>query len=125
MPREGFIQILTNLRGYDMRHRIINTSNSWWIDQQNTLDHLHALGKKIPKDQLNFFDPTYSCLVLDYEMIGSKAVDVETKIVSDSKAAGEGPTCDCICDSFFQFVLGIRIKTVADSQLMNMTKLLD
>jgi hypothetical protein len=58
-------------------------------------------------------------------MIGSKAVDVETKIVSDSKAAGEGPTCDCICDSFFQFVLGIRIKTVADSQLVNMTTLLN
>jgi hypothetical protein len=63
--------------------------------------------------------------VLDDEMIGSKALDVETKIVSDCKAVGEGPTCDCICDSFFQFVLGIRIKTVADSQLVNVEKLLD
>jgi hypothetical protein len=58
-------------------------------------------------------------------MIGSKAADVETKIMADHKAAGEGPTFNCICDSFFQFVLGIRIKTVADSQLVNMTKLLD
>lgn len=58
-------------------------------------------------------------------MIGSKALDVETKIISGRKAAGEGPTCDCICDSFFQFVLGIRIKTVADSQLVNVEKLLD
>jgi hypothetical protein len=72
-----------------------------------------------------FFDSTYSCLVLDDGMIGSKAGDVETKIVSDRKAAGKGPTCDCICDSFFQFVLGFRIKTVADSQSVNVQKLLD
>ncbi len=45
-------------------------------------------------------------LVLDDEMIGSKAAVVETKIVSDCKTAGEGPTCDCTCDSFFWFVLG-------------------
>jgi hypothetical protein len=58
-----------------------------------------------------FFDSTYSCLVLDDEMIGSKATDMETKIVSDRKEAGEGPTCDCICNSFFQLVLGIQIKS--------------
>jgi hypothetical protein len=55
MPREGFTQILTNLCGYDLRHRIINTSNSWWIDQQNTLDHLHALGKKNTERSIEFF----------------------------------------------------------------------
>jgi hypothetical protein len=58
-------------------------------------------------------------------MIGSKAMDVETKIVSDRKTSGEGPTCDCLCDTFFQFVLGIRIKTVANSQIINVEKLLD
>jgi hypothetical protein len=42
-------------------------------------------------------------------MKGSKAADVETKMVWDRKAAGEGPTCDCICDSFFQFVLCIKL----------------
>jgi hypothetical protein len=54
-------------------------------------------------------------------MIGSKAMDVETKIVSDRKTAGD-PTYDCLCDTFFQFVLGIRIKTVADSQIINVEK---
>ncbi len=43
-----------------------------------------------------FFGSSYSCLVLDDEMLGSKALDVETKIISGRKAAGEGPTCDCI-----------------------------
>jgi hypothetical protein len=40
-------------------------------------------------------------------MIVSKAMDVETKIFSDKKTAREGPTCDFLCDTFFQFVLGI------------------
>jgi hypothetical protein len=63
-----------------------------------------------------FFDSSYSYLVLDDEMIGSKAEDVETKLDSDRKAAGEEPTCNCVCNTFFQFVLGIHIKTFADSQ---------
>jgi hypothetical protein len=58
-------------------------------------------------------------------MIGSKANDVESKLLSDWKSAGEGPTCDCLCDTFFQFVLGMRIKTVSDSQVKNVEKLLD
>jgi hypothetical protein len=61
-----------------------------------------------------FFDSTYSCLVLNNEMIGSKANDVESKLVSDQKAAGIGPSGDCIYDSFFQFVLDMPIKIVAD-----------
>jgi hypothetical protein len=47
-------------------------------------------------------------------MIGSKANDVESKLVSDQKAAGIGPSGDCIYDSFFQFVLDMPIKIVAD-----------
>ncbi len=57
-------------------------------------------------------------------MIGSKAMDVETKLVSNQKSAGEGPTCNCLCDTFFQFVLGMRIKAMLDSQLKKVEKLL-
>jgi hypothetical protein len=84
------------------------------------------LEKKILKRSVEFFfDSSYSCLVLDNEMIGSKAADVETKPVSDGNTAREGPTYDCLYNTFFQLVLGICIKTVADSQLMNIGKLLD
>jgi len=84
MVRERFIQLLTNLRGYDVRPRIISSSTSWWLDQQNTLDHLHILEKKVYKRSIKFFfDSTFSCLFLDDEMIGSKANDDEMKLVSD------------------------------------------
>jgi hypothetical protein len=49
MVRERFIQVLMSLRGYDVRHQNIR-----WIDQQNTLDHLHILEKKCTRDPSNF-----------------------------------------------------------------------
>jgi len=55
MPRERFVQVLTNLRGYDIRRRIIANPSAQWIDQRNKLDHLHRLEKKFLKGQLNFF----------------------------------------------------------------------
>jgi hypothetical protein len=126
VARERFVQVLTNLHGYDVRRRINNSSNSYWIDQQNTLDNLHLLEKKVYERLIEFFfDSTYSCIALDDEMIGSKAMDVETKLVSNTKSVGEGPTCDCLCDTFFHFVLRMQIKTVSDSQLKNVEKLLD
>ncbi len=74
--------------------------------------------------QLSFFDSRYGCVVLDDELIASKASDVENKIVTDRKSRGEGPCCDVICDSFFQFMIGIRIQTIADSQVNNIEKLM-
>jgi hypothetical protein len=126
MCRERFIQVLSNLRGYDMRRRIIQGQQDRWINQRNTLDHLHALEKKVFERSVEFFfDTLYSSVALDDELTGSKAQDVEVKIVTDRKAEGEGPTSDCICDSYLQLVLGMRIKTFADSQLTNVEKLLD
>jgi hypothetical protein len=72
-----------------------------------------------------FFDTSYGGYVLDDELIASKADDVEHKILSDRKSGGEGPTCDCICDSYFQFVLAMRIRSTGDSQIYNVEKLLD
>jgi hypothetical protein len=126
MSHERFIQVLTNLRGYDVRRRIINNPNARWIDQRNMLDHLHTLEKKVFEHSIEFFfDTCYGCYVLDDELVGSKANDLENKTISNRKTAGEGTTTDCICDTFFQIVLGIRIKTTADSQLTNVQRLLD
>jgi hypothetical protein len=58
-------------------------------------------------------------------MLVLKSIDVEIKLVNDQKSASEGSTCDCFCNSFFQFVLGLQNKTVADSQLLNVQKFLD
>jgi len=66
------------------------------------------LEKKVFEHSIKFFFNTRSgCYVLDDELVGSKANDLENKTISDRKSAGEGTTTDCICNTFFQIVLGI------------------
>jgi hypothetical protein len=57
--------------------------------------------------------------------MSSKASDIEHKLVSDRKSGGEGPTCDCFCDSYVQLMLGMRLRLSVDKQLYNVEKLLD
>jgi hypothetical protein len=103
MSRERFIQVLSNLRGYDVRRQIINNPNARWIDQRNKLDHLHTLEKKVFERSIEFFfDTCYGCYILDDELVGSKANDLENKTISDRKTVSEGTTTDCICDTFFK-----------------------
>jgi hypothetical protein len=85
----------------------------------------HIREKNFERSVELFFDVRYGGYVLDDELIASKAGDVEHKIISDRKSGGEGPTCDCICDSYFQFVLAMRVRSTGDSQIYNVEKLLD
>jgi hypothetical protein len=85
----------------------------------------HVRGKNFERSVELFFDVRYGGYVLDDELIASKADDVEHKIISDRKSGGEGPTCDCICDSYFQFFLAMRVRSTGDSQIYNVKKLLD
>jgi hypothetical protein len=86
---------------------------------------MHSLEKKVFERLVDLFlDSGYRGYVLDDELIASKAEDVELKILSTRKSGGEGPTCDCICDSYFQFVLAMRVQSTGDSQMYNVGKLL-
>jgi hypothetical protein len=87
--RECFIQVLSNLKGYDVRRRVISAATSTWIDQRNMLDNLHSLEKKGFGCSIEFFYSKYRCLVLDDELVASKASDVENKIVSGRKSGGK------------------------------------
>jgi hypothetical protein len=63
--------------------------------------------------------------VLDDELISSKGEDIESKLLSDRKAWKEGPTTDVISDSFFHILFGMRLRSVGESLLVNVEKLLD
>ncbi len=92
----------------------------------NTLDYWHALENKIFERALGFFlDDYIGCYVLDDELIGSKAADIKSKVITDRKAAGEGPVYNAICDSFFQIILGMRLQIISDNQQQNVQKVLD
>jgi len=55
MQRERYVQILTNLQGYELSKRIITTPSATWCDQRNTLDNIHPLEKKSLEGPLIFF----------------------------------------------------------------------
>lgn len=72
-----------------------------------------------------FFDCDYGCYDFDDELLASKAVDVELRILSDRKAGDEGPTVDRLCDAFLQAALGMHLQTTAEIQQGNLEKLID
>jgi hypothetical protein len=116
MTCEHFMQVLNNLSGYSIQHHMIEDARSSWTDQRNQLDHMHNLEKKIFERPVEFFfDSRCGGFVLDDELISSKAIDIEHKFVSDRKSGGEGPTCGCLCDSYVQLLLGMRITYITYS----------
>jgi hypothetical protein len=60
-------------------------------------------------------DPENSVLVLDDELFGSRASDVETRTVSDRKAGKEGPVHDIVADSLLgtPFAMSLKVKGVS------------
>jgi hypothetical protein len=102
---------------------MIEDARSSWTDQVNWLYHMHNLEKKMFERSVEFFfDNRYGGYMLDDELISSKASDIEHKVVSDRKSGGEGPTCDCFCDSYVQLILGMRVRSSGDTQLFNVEK---
>ncbi len=126
MTGECFVQVLNNLSGYSIQHHMIEDTRFSWTDQRNLLDHMHNLEKKMFERSAEFFfDSRYGGYVLDDELISSKASDIEHKAVSDRTSGGEGPTCDCFCDSYVQLMLGMRVRLSGDMQLFYVEMLLD
>jgi hypothetical protein len=64
------------------------------------------------------------CYVLDNELVSSKAVDIEVKMLSSRKSGKEGSTVDVICDSFFQLIVGMQLQMSSDTQEGNVKQML-
>jgi hypothetical protein len=126
LKADQFREILHNLKGYECSTRVNNRTDSQWDDQRNLLHNMYSLEQKMFEKSIHFFfDWEYGCHVYDDELLASEAIDVELRTLSNRKAGGEGPTVDCLCDAFFQVVLGMRLRTTADSQQGNLEKLTD
>ena len=64
-------------------------------------------------------------LVLDDELIGSRAGDVESQNHSDCKAGKDGPVADAVADSHLGINFGFRLRLSGESELDNIRQLLD
>ena len=111
MSNERFNEIIKNLRGFEVNMRPGGGPSSKWCDQKNKLQFFHFLEEHIFERSQGIFFPRDrgGCYVLDNELVSSKAVDIEVKMLSSRKSGKEGRTVDVICDSFFQLIVGMRL----------------
>ena len=63
-------------------------------------------------------------LVIDDELISSRAKDVESKTVSNRKAGKEGPVSDCLACSLTSVLYGMRLCVKGVTQEENVAALL-
>jgi hypothetical protein len=115
LNKQRFHEIETHLKG-----RALDASAGQWGQQTRNLNSLNELNERaLLKVRNTLMDPENSVLVLDDELFGSRASDVETKTVSDRKAGKEGPVHDIVADSLLgtPYAISLRVKgvTVTDN----------
>ena len=64
-------------------------------------------------------------VVVDNELVPSRAGDVESKTVSEMKTGKEGPVADCFDDSPIGILLGMRLRVTGESQGENTKKVVE
>ena len=82
------------------------------MEQNNILCQIHPI-------ELLFFERTIlvmldkknGLLVLDEELVSSRATDVELKTVSDHKSGKERPVADCISNSQIGTLFAMQLRT--------------
>ena len=125
MEEARFKNIMTCIRGYDVSSRNGDNSNESWMQRKNTLRHLNDLEKNIFKRSIRILMNTKNGhTVVDDEMQGSNATDVECKAYSDRKAGKNGPVADCLADSMICMLLGIRLRVTGEPQRDNVKELM-
>ena len=125
IERARYTVILDNIRGFDVVGRSPLKDDDAWMQQSNLLANLHDLEEiMFQKSSDMLLHRGNGLVVLDDELVSSRANDVESKTLSNRKAGKEGPVSDCIACSLTSMMYGMRLQTKADNQVENVAKLL-
>jgi hypothetical protein len=127
MPLERYNNIMTCLRGYDVPSRTGGgNGDETWLRRRNLLRQLNPLEQSLFKESVSvLFNTRNGCLVIDDELIASRAQDVENKTLSARKTGGEGITADMIAEALMCLLLGTRLRVSGESQRDNVNMLLE
>ena len=125
MDKERFDNILTSIRGYDVTSRTGDGGDYSWKQRKNLLRSLNELEKAIFKNSSSFtFNTKNGTLVVDDELVSSRAGDVEAKAFSNRKSGKDGPVSDAMADSMICLLLGMRLRVTGETQRDNVAELL-
>ena len=99
---------------------------STWMKRGVMLRKLAPLEKEVFVKSIDtLLNQGNAHLVIDDELIGSRAKDVESKSVLNRKAGKEGPTADCIACSFTSIMYGVRLRVRGEKMVENIHALVD
>jgi len=114
----------SNTRGYPVRGRS-GADDDTWMQRKRSLRNISELEKEIYAPSASMFiNTTNGVLVVDDELVASRAKDVELKSLSNRKAGKEGPVSDCVSDSLTSVLCGMRLRVKGESQTENVKELL-
>ena len=125
VDRERYDNILTSIRGYDVLTRTGDSGDHSWKQRKNLLRNLNELEKAIFKNSASLlFNTKNGILVVDDELVSSRASDVEAKAYTVRKAGKDGPISDAMAESMICLLLGMRLRVTGESQRDNVAELL-
>ena len=110
MECSQFKEIKNNLRGYSVNDRAPDSGDDSWLRQTNLLRNMSVLEIKVFERSIStLLNQESGVLVVDDELISSRASDVELKLLSDRKSGKEGPVVDCVSCSLTNVLYGLRL----------------
>ena len=127
MDRGRYTHIYQCIRGYPLKGRHSELSNDiTWMRRGVLLRNLAPLERELfTKSVETLLCRSNGNLVIDDELIGSRAKDVECKALSHRKAGKEGPAADAVACSFTSVLFGMRLRVRGEKIEDNIHELID
>ncbi|KAG7346334.1 hypothetical protein IV203_005402 [Nitzschia inconspicua] len=117
MDPHRFATIQSCTRGFSQAGRTGSEDSDVWMEAGATLRKLNELEVAIfSRSASNLLNHGNGSIVVDDELIASRASDVEQKVVSNRKAGKEGPVADCIACALSSVLLGMRLRVKNDPE---------
>ncbi|KAG7345429.1 hypothetical protein IV203_032960 [Nitzschia inconspicua] len=117
MDPHRFATIQSCTRGFSQAGRTGSEDSDVWMEAGAMLRKLNELEVAIfSRSASNLLNHGNGSIVVDDELIASRASDVEQKVVSNRKAGKEGPVADCIACALSSVLLGMRLRVKNDPE---------
>ena len=124
---DRFVTLLHCTSGFSVNGRTgdLFEENETWLQRGVLLKEFCPLEKIVFERSIKtLLNCSNGSLVIDDELISSRAKDVESKTVSNRKAGKEGPVSDCLACSLTSVLYGMRLRVKGVTQEENVAALL-
>jgi hypothetical protein len=125
MEMTCYNSILHNLWGYNTIGRSPENTDDVWMQRSNLLRNMNGLERSVfERSATHLLNKHNGILVINDELILSRASDVEAKTISNRKAGKEGPVADCVSCSVTNMSYGIPLRVKGERQSNNVEELM-